>query len=128
MSSHRRRRRFQRPPVDFHGVDEFESETTTSQEPSPAPNRKALQLCRQVEQTLHLALADCADPLLLELLVLRVQPFPDSRRLLVTVQSLSDAAAVLARLQSAGARLRRDVAAGIHRKKTPELVFQVIPT
>ncbi|MFL5338536.1 MAG: ribosome-binding factor A [Gemmataceae bacterium] len=112
MSSHRRRRRFARPPRDL----------------DPAQRRKALQLCRQVAQALHLALAGCGDPVLNDLLVVDVRALPDSTRLRVAVQSATGAssAAALARLRQAAGLLRREVAAAIHRRRTPELVFEVV--
>lgn len=49
-------------------------------------NRKALQLCRQVEQTLGSLLAGgCGDAVLRDMLVQSVVPAPDSTRLLVTL-------------------------------------------
>jgi ribosome-binding factor A len=113
MSAHRRRRRFARPPV---GLD-------------AARQRKSLQLCQQVAEALHLALGDCGDEALNDLLVLEVRPFPDSTRLLVVVHSATgatDVTLVQFRLQQAAGRLRREVAAAIHRRRTPELVFEVL--
>ena len=93
--------------------------------------RKARQLCRQVADVLSYVLAgESADEVLQNLLVLSVDPAPSTSRLLVTVQP--DAAAetvgvaeVLARLYRAAGWLRREVAASIHRKRTPELAFRV---
>jgi ribosome-binding factor A len=118
MGVHKRKRRFERAPGEaFEPVHS-----------RVVHNRKAMQLCRQVEQTLHLALAGCADPILQELLILHVQPFPDSSRMLVSVQAESEPMVVQERLRAAAGILRREVAAGIYRRKTPELIFQVIPT
>src|SRR5579859_5871271 len=94
-------------------------------------NRKALQLCRQVERTLGTVLAGgCGDAMLRDLLVVSVLPAPDSTRLLVTLsRSSSDPAGtgeVLARLQRAHGLLRSEVAAAIHRRKVPELTFQIV--
>lgn len=93
-------------------------------------NRKALQLCSQVARTLQLVLAgECGDDLLRELSVTAVEPAPHSGRLLVTL-ALPDGRiavpAVLAQLQRAGGKLRAAVAAEIHRRKAPLLVFQVV--
>jgi ribosome-binding factor A len=129
MGFHKRKRRFQRPPRNAASpIDRCNLHEWTGSFGAPAHNRKAMQLCRQVEQTLHLALAGCADPILQELLVLHVQPFPDSSRLLAIVQAESQPQVVHERLRAAGGILRREVAAGIHRRKTPELIFQVIST
>src|SRR5438132_6221067 len=49
-------------------------------------NRKAMQLCKQVAQTLGSVLSgECGDDRLRDLLVDSVLPAPDSTRLLVTV-------------------------------------------
>ena len=101
----------------------------------PTPNRaarKTLQLCKQVERELSLALAgDCSDPVLGDLQVLSVEPAPNSARLLVTVSPSPSAAPfdpneVTAHLARASGKLRCEIAAGIHRKKTPELVYCVL--
>jgi ribosome-binding factor A len=94
------------------------------------PNRKALQLCSQVEQTLSLVLPACGEECLRDLLVTAVVPAPDSTRLLVTLchapsAEVRDTVVVLAALQRAQPLLRREVAAAIHRKKTPELTFRL---
>ncbi len=95
-----------------------------------AANRKALQLCRQIERTLHLALGGLSDPVLNDLLVVEVRPFPDSTRLLVTVCSATgdalEPATVLQHVDRASGRMRESVAAAVHRKKLPELIFQVV--
>jgi len=93
-------------------------------------NRKALQLCREVERTLGTLLAGgCGDSLLHDLLVQSVVPAPDSTRLLVTLSFLGPAAVeageVLTRLQRAYGLFRGEVAAAIHRRKVPDLTFQV---
>src|SRR4051812_24793608 len=98
-----------------------------------AAQRKALQLCSQVAQTLHGALqGECGDDCLRDLLVEAVEPFPNAGRLLVTV-SLSPAAAavplaeILEHLERARGLLRSEVAAAVCRRKVPELVFRVRP-
>jgi ribosome-binding factor A len=97
----------------------------------PVHNRKALQLCSQVAETLHSVLqGECDDEVLRDLHVQSVGPAPDSTRLLVTV-SLSPAASdrrpieVLQHLHQAYSVLRGEVARAIHRRKTPELIFRV---
>jgi len=101
----------------------------------PPPNRgrrKTLQLCKQVERALCLALAgDCADRVLGDLQVISVEPAPNSARLLVTVSPSPSAAPVdptdvTAHLARASGKLRCEIAAAIHRKKTPELAFWVL--
>jgi len=97
----------------------------------PKPNHKVYQLCRQVERALSVEFA--GDPRLLDLVVARVEPAPDSGRLLVTVTPGLDAPAVdeteaSSLLASAGGHLRSAVAAAIHRKRTPELRFRYLPS
>lgn len=94
--------------------------------------RKTLQLCKQVERALSLALAaEFNDPALRDLQVQSVEPAPNSGRLLVTV-SLSPSAdpihpaQVVTHLSRASGKLRCEIAAAIHRKKTPELAFCVV--
>jgi ribosome-binding factor A len=95
----------------------------------PVRNRKSLQLCRQVSDALHLAFAGCGDSILNDLLVIAARPAPDSSRILVVVQSATgsgaEAGIVQAHLHRAIGMLRSSVAAAIHRRKTPELVFVV---
>lgn len=92
-------------------------------------NRKALQLCAQIADTLNEVLAgECGDDLLRELAVVSVHPAPDSSRLLVTLAAPADGPPVEAlrqRLDHAAGKLRSDVAAAIHRKRVPLLTFQV---
>lgn len=93
--------------------------------------RKLRQLCRQVERALSLALgSDCHDPVLLDLAVDQVLPWPNASRLLVTVRPTSpelsvDRTEVLAHLEAQKSVLRGVVAETIHRKRTPELCFEV---
>jgi ribosome-binding factor A len=94
-------------------------------------NRKALQLCSQVEQTLSAILSwESGSELLRSLVVESVEPAPDSTRVLVSV-SVTDArpcspAEVLACLHRSAAWLRTEVAAAIHRKRVPQLVFRMV--
>jgi ribosome-binding factor A len=113
-------------------------------------NRKALQLCHQIAQTLDQVLGwETGDELLRALTVLSVEPAPDSTRVLVTVcahpvatsglacQATGEAACgfdlggpdtnqILEHLSRAAGRLRTEVAQTIHRKRVPELVFRVV--
>lgn len=94
---------------------------------------KALQLCAQVFQTLDLVLSgDFEDERLLNLRVIRVDPAPNSGQLLVTVQAdgptdPTTIAEILDRLRAVSGHLRTEIAAAIHRKRTPRLLFQVVP-
>ena len=90
-------------------------------------NRKALQLCGQVAETLAVALASSADEVLRDLLVESVVPAPSSMRLLVTLAPPPDAtlADVTDHLHRAAGWLRSEVARAITRRKTPELMFRL---
>ncbi len=91
--------------------------------------RKTLQLCKQVNRTLALALGEFDDEVLQSLLVIGVEPAPNASQMLVVVQSDSPDATPLVirnRLQEIEGVLRTAVASAINRKKTPKLLFQVI--
>jgi hypothetical protein len=96
------------------------------------PDRKTLQLCRQVARALEGALACSPVDAVRNLLVDQVVPAPSAGRLLVTVRPLpgmrvDDPVRILGRLYEAAPDLRREVAAEITRRATPELVFQLAP-
>ncbi len=94
--------------------------------------RKCKQLCRQVAETLDLVLSgDCRDEVLQGLHVVSVVPAPNSSRLLVTVAAdlpfaHPDRGLILRRLDEHSGRMRSQVAASIHRKRVPALVFEVL--
>ena len=93
-------------------------------------NRKALQLCRQVQRALGYALGDCDDDVLASLYVESVQPAPNDKHLMVTVSPLDADISpedVLGRIHRVLGRLRSEVASDIHRKRVPELSFRCIP-
>jgi|GEM_PF-799095 len=92
---------------------------------------KTMQMCRQVQRRLDLALGGALDdPVLSGLWVHRVVPEPGGRALIVevVVDDPARADAVRQRLVAATGRLRSEVAAAIHRKRTPQLHFVVLPT
>ncbi|MFO0810676.1 MAG: hypothetical protein U0746_18770 [Gemmataceae bacterium] len=94
------------------------------------PGRKAMQLAHQVGAAIGDALSDCGDDVLRGLLVSDVRPAPTEKRLLVSVAAAPSAEPVTAdvvmtKLAEAGPVLRQAVAAAIHRKRMPELVFRV---
>lgn len=96
-------------------------------------NRKTLQLCHQVAETLnYLFSGDCRMALLQNLQVASVVPAPDASQLLVTVcpavqpDGPVDEREVLAGLSAAASHLRCEVAAAITRKRAPKLVFAFI--
>jgi len=93
-------------------------------------DHKTAQLCRQVFRAVSLALGECADDVLRELVVHDVEPAPDASRLLVRVgfsaavaADVTGVADVLGRLGQASGFLRREVATAITRKRAPELLF-----
>lgn len=95
-------------------------------------NHKAIQLCRQVAETLGLVLAgEFDDELLHNLQVVSVDPAPDASQLAVALRAdvpggRVDAQEVLDRLAMVAGRLRCAVAAAITRKRAPKLVFHMV--
>jgi ribosome-binding factor A len=94
-------------------------------------NWKVQQLCKQVERAAALTLtSDCRSDVLVGATVAAVAPAPDSARLLVSVvlaHGRSDEHATEARaaLREAAPSFRAEVARSIHRKRAPEIVFDV---
>jgi ribosome-binding factor A len=94
-------------------------------------NRKTLQLCSQIADTMNVLLPDCHDELLHLLQVASVVPAPDASQLLVMVYPIVqgdkpfDPNEVLDHLAQAAGYLRSEVAAAITRKRVPSLLFQV---
>ena len=89
-------------------------------------DRKARQLCRQVQRALNLALADHgAGHAISDLFVEEVSPAPHCGHLLVHVVIPADrrVSEVLAALRRNAAGLRSEVARAITRKRAPELSF-----
>jgi hypothetical protein len=96
----------------------------------PRADRKTLQLCRQVQRTLMLALAgECGDNLLRDVSVESVNPAGGVGHLLVGVNIPRDHSVmeVLARLNDRVGQLRASVAASICRKRVPMLSFIGVP-
>ncbi|MBS0264970.1 MAG: ribosome-binding factor A [Planctomycetes bacterium] len=93
-------------------------------------DRKSLQLCRQVADTLNQVLTgECDDEILRSLYVVSVTPAPDTTQLMVIVSPLLPGeilqpADVLARLSTHSGHLRDAVASAITRRKAPRLLFQ----
>ena len=92
------------------------------------PDYKTAALCKQVGRAVSLALAgECADPVLQGLQVEEVLAAPNAGRLLVRVRSAESPVEVLPRLEAVKGLLRASVAEAIARKRTPELMFEVMP-
>ena len=99
------------------------------------PSRRGLwkvqQLCKQLERAASVTLAgECASDVLVGAAVLSVEPAPDAARLRVTVvlapgRSAEDAAQAIADLRRAAPAFRREAALSIHRKRVPEVTFDV---
>src|SRR3954452_694959 len=101
------------------------------QAPTWRPDRKALQLARQVREALIWVLGSATgDDRLAACSVEAVEPLPGGNRLLVKVGVPPDlpAAEVSQRLARGGPPLRVEVAQAIPRRKVPELVYLAIPT
>ncbi|MBN9517816.1 ribosome-binding factor A [bacterium] len=127
------------PPPDWvRMTDELGPEDGTDpkdwhKKPWDAPKaagRKARQLCGQVAEALHTAIGGCADPAVQGLAVASVDPAPHTGRLRVVMALPADGAVTRAEAEAALARaagrLRAEVAAAVHRRYAPELVFEVV--
>ena len=94
-------------------------------------DKKAKQVSRQAEVTVQLALGGLLDEVLQDLRVIRVEPAPDSRRLLVVIGPRNgstrvtehEAAGVVQKVERI---LRREVASALHRKRAPSLTFALV--
>ena len=97
------------------------------------PDYHTQALCKQVRRAVSMALAgECADEVLQGLVVDEVMPAPNASRLLVRVflrsrEGGAGVVEVLERLARVQGALRARVGECIVRKRTPELVFNVIP-
>jgi hypothetical protein len=90
-----------------------------------------MQLCKQVERSAALTLTSiCDSAALVGAAVAAVEPAPDSGRLQVTVvlasgKGVDDALEAKEALLRARPTFRQEVGRSIHRKRVPELVFDV---
>ncbi|HEX3147146.1 MAG TPA: hypothetical protein VHR66_03635 [Gemmataceae bacterium] len=99
--------------------------------PTWRPDRKALQLAKQVHEALSWVFGSVVnDDQLVACTVDAVEPLPGGNRLLVKIGVPADltAADVTARLAHAAPALRAEVAQSITRRKVPELVYLTVPT
>ena len=98
-----------------------------------ARQHKLLQLCAAIRRSLEMTLAgEFDDPLLQDLTVEAVEPADDSRlRVLIGVHGAGLQAGrqeVAMRLEAAKGHLLQEVSQAIpHRRKVPELVFELVP-
>lgn len=95
-------------------------------------DRKTHQLCAQAQRSLAFLLeAECSDGDLQGLTVESVSPHPNASRLLVVLRQwdrsrILDFSAILKRLAEIKGYLRSELGTAINRKKTPDLVFEVL--
>jgi ribosome-binding factor A len=94
-------------------------------------NWKTEQLCKQVERAVALVIGEWADDVLLGAAVAAAEPWPDAARLRITVVLASGRTSEHAQdahkaLTHAAGRLRAEIAHSIHRKRVPEIAFQVM--
>jgi ribosome-binding factor A len=130
MSKHRRGRRTSPPPCHVLHEDDGVDPRLLRRAGRLADGTHATdRLCGQVARLLTLALAGLsADEALPSCHVVTVGPAPDASRLRVVVAPFEVAAvpaAVLAWLEAVRPRLRAELAAGLHRRRVPDLVFAV---
>ncbi|MCA8998063.1 MAG: ribosome-binding factor A [Planctomycetaceae bacterium] len=96
-------------------------------------DRKTQQLSRQIQRTLDQVLSgEVADEFLNGLRVVSMVPIAGGSRFLVTLESdrpieQVSVSEIEKRLDGWKGTLRREVARSIHRRKTPELEFRIIP-
>ena len=115
------------------GADDFAPYLEHAGSRSKARDRKTGQLCAEVQRTLAFLL-DCegGDEILQGFAVEAVVPNPNAASLLVVLRPRDrgrpvELAHVLRRLGEVKGYWRSQIAGAIHRKKTPELSFQVLP-
>jgi ribosome-binding factor A len=105
-----------------------------SQRASARTNRKAMQLCGQVAETLNLVFSgEARDEVLRELQVAAVVPAPHTAQLLVMVEPAIASPRlhperVAEHLVAKAGMLRAAVAASITRRRAPKLLFQFRPS
>ena len=88
---------------------------------NPQQDRKTLQLCRQVQRALSLAIGDVS--------VDAVEPMGSAAQLLVRVgvPPTVSPVDVVARLNGRAPQLRAEIASAISRKRVPTLTFVAVP-
>ena len=94
-----------------------------------SPDPKADALCTQVRRVLDYVVGgELRDEALRDLVVVDVIPAGGCRRMRAVLRAAGDmdCAVALERLEAARGYLRVQIAEAIHRKRTPELVFEVI--
>ncbi|NBO92406.1 MAG: hypothetical protein EBV06_08880 [Planctomycetia bacterium] len=97
---------------------------------SPTVGRKTLQLCSQIARCLTELLSSLGDDVLRDMIIVSVTPAKGNGRLLVTLAPAPSAvfreqASWMAAVARLGSLARYEVAIAIHRRKVPELVFDL---
>jgi len=112
--------------------DGIDPRTIVHQPVRDKSHRKTYQVCKQAERTLNLMLAgNLVEPLLRELSVYTVEPYPDSSHLLVIVEPVMTMVSlnkdeVLHALHRANGHLRSALATTLNRKRVPQLTFHFV--
>lgn len=119
-------------PDDGIAPHVLKKQHTLAEQNSQRLPARALQYQKAVRQCLDAAFGSiCADPLLADLAVRSVEPVGKGAKLLVVVETpLSNQEhpqIIEAALQRAAGLLRSAVAGEVHRKRTPNLSFRVVP-
>jgi ribosome-binding factor A len=128
MKSNQPKRSSRVPSVFDDGVDVLKSGSSQRQ----SSDRKTLQLCARVAEVLSLSLSgDGQDEMLIGWTVDAVVPVQGASLLLVLVRPLdpndsTPTTNILSHLAAAKPRLRSEIARAIQRRKTPDLLFQVV--
>lgn len=109
-------------------ADTFFGSEGRSRGRSERHRRKDAQLCAQVRDAVALVVAESTDPILSRAWVVEATPAPHIGHLqiMVAVPEDADVDAVHAKLESMAGLVRSEVAAEIHRKKTPSISFVVM--
>lgn len=115
----------------LHEDDGVDPRTFFRRGERPSHHRKTLQLCGQVSRGLSCLLAESGDSALGDLVIDSVQPAPDASRLLVSLMPLwveqgTSPVELLSILHAHVPRWRSELAVMIHRKRVPELCFQIL--
>ena len=95
-------------------------------------SHKELRLCRQVEQTLLLAISECPNEGLRDLAIESVLPMGSDSHLIVTFRADTEDIDVCEKhrlgLVSAEGWFRSEISSAISRRRVPRLSFTVLPS
>jgi len=131
VSSRRSRERRLPETGDVYADDEMDPGVFFGDgERSRKASFKTAQLCKQVERAVSLALSESGSDALASAVVDSVEPAPDAGRLRIGVvlqaaASIEDVDAARAALAGSVGAVRAEIARAIHRKRVPEIVFDL---